>query len=846
MIELKDATRIYKLGKKEIVGLKGIDLVVKKGEFVVVVGPSGSGKSTLLNLIGGMDTPTKGVVIVDGESLLGLNDKQLTNFRRYKVGFVFQFFNLISSLTALENIELPLKLRGINGNKMRREAIRYLDMVGISDLKDRFPSELSGGERQRVAIARALAKEAKVLLVDEPTGNLDTKSGKEVRGEINGIELGNRVENYSILEGGDIKSDNDIVVEHHYAEKHKIKPGQRIDIYINGKVKRFRVSGICFSPDHMIIFSPEGGLVRDFGVFYCHRKAITKSVNTFYIKVSDENKIDECASALKALFKNKGINAVVQPKDKIFSRVAVREDMKGMNSMADFITPLILVISSFILFIVLSRLVDRERREIGTLRAMGYSKWNIFSHYLAISGIVSISGLTLSIPLGFTISMLMMKGWAVHIYGIPGKFLPYELPDMTYVGYSAIFVVAFSILGAFFPSYRAASLTPAEAMRPYIGYKRGGKGTMGRFPESPLSKLVLRDIFGHKMRSISTIVATALLLSVGLVMALCIGSFNKAIEQWFDKRELWDIKVNFNRPQTGIIALNELRKIPGVERVEPYTGGAAEIYYKDKSTIIQIGVLNKNTRMHSFSLAKGSNSNSLIISEDVANRVGIAVGDRVALNVLFGPSFKIKVSGIMQELVASQGYILKNLPFCMGALLKVKNGKVEDVEKSVRRLSFIKSSVRKEELKDGWLGLMHMYMAVVYSMDIVMVILILIVIGVFGFITATEHEWEFVILKAMGYSNRKIILNSLLDILPLSVIGVIFGIPLCLRLTVLFTATFKNMMAIPGNFTFFLPDVIIVRSILMIGFSLLTVFFVTRSSLKRNVAERLRRVFETM
>lgn len=180
MIKLKDTTKIYKLGKKEIVGLKGINLVVKKGEFVVVVGPSGSGKSTLLNLIGGMDTPTKGVVIVDGESLSGLNDKQLTNFRRYKVGFVFQFFNLISSLTALENVELSLKLRGINGNKMRREAIRYLDMVGISDLKDRFPSELSGGERQRVAIARALAKEAKVLLADEPTGNLDTKSGKEV------------------------------------------------------------------------------------------------------------------------------------------------------------------------------------------------------------------------------------------------------------------------------------------------------------------------------------------------------------------------------------------------------------------------------------------------------------------------------------------------------------------------------------------------------------------------------------------------------------------------------------------------------------------------------------------
>ena len=179
-VELTNVTKIYKLGEKEVVGVRDINLMIEDGEFVVVIGPSGCGKSTLLNLIGGIDTPTKGEIIVDGENLSNLNDKELTNFRRYKVGFVFQFFNLISTLTALENVELSLNLRGIKGVKARKEALQYLDLVALSDLKDRFPSELSGGEQQRVAIARALAKKPSILLADEPTGNLDTKSGQRV------------------------------------------------------------------------------------------------------------------------------------------------------------------------------------------------------------------------------------------------------------------------------------------------------------------------------------------------------------------------------------------------------------------------------------------------------------------------------------------------------------------------------------------------------------------------------------------------------------------------------------------------------------------------------------------
>lgn len=180
MIELKNVTKIYKLGEKEVYGVRNIDLRVKKGEFIAIIGPSGCGKTTLLNLIGGIDTPTKGEITIDGEELSNLNDKELTNFRRYKVGFVFQFFNLITTLTASENVELSLNLRGLKGDKAREEANRYIELVGVSELKDRFPSELSGGEQQRVAIARALAKEASILLADEPTGNLDTKSSQDV------------------------------------------------------------------------------------------------------------------------------------------------------------------------------------------------------------------------------------------------------------------------------------------------------------------------------------------------------------------------------------------------------------------------------------------------------------------------------------------------------------------------------------------------------------------------------------------------------------------------------------------------------------------------------------------
>ncbi len=180
MIELVDVYKIYKIGFHEVVALNGISLKIEEGEFVAIMGPSGSGKSTLLYMIGCLDKPTRGRVIIDGCDTSTLSDTRLTELRRDKIGFVFQQYFLIPTLTALENVELPMVFKGVSKRDMRRRAKELLAMVGLGDKGDRKPNELSGGEQQRVAIARALANEPPILLCDEPTGNLDTKSGKIV------------------------------------------------------------------------------------------------------------------------------------------------------------------------------------------------------------------------------------------------------------------------------------------------------------------------------------------------------------------------------------------------------------------------------------------------------------------------------------------------------------------------------------------------------------------------------------------------------------------------------------------------------------------------------------------
>ena len=174
-IELKDVRRIYPSGGGEVRALDGVDLAVEKGELCVIVGPSGAGKTTVLNLLGGMDMATSGSIRVDGQEISSLRGRGLTRYRRYDIGFVFQFYNLVGNLTALENVELASE---ICPDPM--DAGEALERVGLGHRKNNFPAQLSGGEQQRVAIARALAKRPKLLLCDEPTGALDYNTGKEV------------------------------------------------------------------------------------------------------------------------------------------------------------------------------------------------------------------------------------------------------------------------------------------------------------------------------------------------------------------------------------------------------------------------------------------------------------------------------------------------------------------------------------------------------------------------------------------------------------------------------------------------------------------------------------------
>jgi len=179
MIELAGVSKVFD-GKRKVVALENIDLEIGRGEMVAIVGPSGSGKSTLLNLIGGLDRPSEGEIRIDGSALGGLSDDELTRVRRDKIGFVFQFFNLLPTLTCLENVALPLHLRGWPRKKIDERAHELLELVQLGNRLDHTPEELSGGERQRVAIARALSVYPPILLADEPTGNLDTRTGREI------------------------------------------------------------------------------------------------------------------------------------------------------------------------------------------------------------------------------------------------------------------------------------------------------------------------------------------------------------------------------------------------------------------------------------------------------------------------------------------------------------------------------------------------------------------------------------------------------------------------------------------------------------------------------------------
>ena len=180
VLALRDVSRVHGMGETAVRALDHVSLSVEPGELVAVMGPSGSGKSTLLNLAGGLDSPTEGAVLVEGTDLANLNARELAAIRRRSAGYVFQDLNLIPALTAAENVSLPRELDGVKARTARKEAIVALEEVGLDELADRFPDELSGGQQQRVAIARALVGPRRLVLADEPTGNLDSQMAREV------------------------------------------------------------------------------------------------------------------------------------------------------------------------------------------------------------------------------------------------------------------------------------------------------------------------------------------------------------------------------------------------------------------------------------------------------------------------------------------------------------------------------------------------------------------------------------------------------------------------------------------------------------------------------------------
>ena len=180
MVSVKDVTKVYKRGSEELKVLDSLSLDVPEGEFVALMGPSGSGKTTLLNLIAGIDQPTSGAVVVGGRNIAVLSEGELAKWRSHSVGFIFQFYNLIPVLSALENVELPLLLTKLNKKERRERALTALKVVGLADRSTHYPRQLSGGQQQRVAIARAIVTDPLVLVADEPTGDLDAKSAEEI------------------------------------------------------------------------------------------------------------------------------------------------------------------------------------------------------------------------------------------------------------------------------------------------------------------------------------------------------------------------------------------------------------------------------------------------------------------------------------------------------------------------------------------------------------------------------------------------------------------------------------------------------------------------------------------
>ena len=224
LIEVRNVYKIYNPGENQVNALDGVTLTIDEGEFVAIIGQSGSGKSTLMNMLGLLDTPTEGEYYINGKLVDDLTDDQMSTIRNEEIGFIFQGFNLIPSLTALENVELPLVYRGMKKDQRREISIDALERVGLKERMNHLPSEMSGGQQQRVAVARAIAARPPVILADEPTGNLDTKSTKEVMRILHNL----KDEGRTVIV---ITHDNEIAEE---AERVvRIRDGRVVEDYIN-------------------------------------------------------------------------------------------------------------------------------------------------------------------------------------------------------------------------------------------------------------------------------------------------------------------------------------------------------------------------------------------------------------------------------------------------------------------------------------------------------------------------------------------------------------------------------------------------------------------------------------
>lgn len=224
LIEVRDVYKIYNPGENQVNALDGVSITIDEGEFVAIIGQSGSGKSTLMNMLGLLDTPTKGEYYINGNLVDDLTDDQMSVIRNEQIGFIFQGFNLIASLSALENVELPLVYRGMKKDERKEISVKALERVGLGERMHHLPAEMSGGQQQRVAVARAIAARPPVILADEPTGNLDTKSTKEVMAILH--ELKNEGRTVIV-----ITHDNEIAEE---AERViRVRDGKVVEDYIN-------------------------------------------------------------------------------------------------------------------------------------------------------------------------------------------------------------------------------------------------------------------------------------------------------------------------------------------------------------------------------------------------------------------------------------------------------------------------------------------------------------------------------------------------------------------------------------------------------------------------------------